>query len=294
MTEQESFSRPLAPEQAPQLEALNPMMDIDLQGEKFKTQHGYKNVVEVDGKRVNFSVDLYHHTETGMEIEVYSLGMQRPLHEPTIIRADYGCPCMNFPSKYRMQGHDCAQQRDLMFDTMRALGTGVVAVISEQTAAGNGHGKHAVHGQATLQYEAEKNGQHIPTMEEAHSQMGYYNDIRRHDIVAKVLAATVGDRPALSTTSNTEKIQQFENAGIHIIPNTRVELVTSQSLNRQSLLGRRNYDHIKGIHKPGAYLVNGHTLRLTPKTYQEEFIQPVRPEGFMRRALSMRRPRRMN
>ena len=258
-------------------EALPQWENLDIDGEHFLAQRGHKNLVEVNGRQITFSVDIYHHPETGMEIEMYSLGMDKPQKQPTIIRADYGCPCMNYPSNFHMQAHDCKQQRDMMFETMATLGTGVMAVISEQTAAGNGHGKHVVHGQATIQSEAQLLGTYIPTQQEAFSQMGYYDDIRRHDIGAKLIKATIGDRPALVTTSNPDKKQPFIDAGITVVPNTRVELVTPQSLTRQMNVGRRDYEFAQEK-KTGAYLVNGHTTRLTPKIYDRLFVRehPIR------------------
>lgn len=265
--------------------------DIDIGGEKFLAQRGHKNLVEVNGKNVVFSVDYYRHIESGVDIEMYSLGMDKPSKQPTIIRSDFGCPCMNYPVNFHMLAHDCSQQRSLMFSTMAELGTGAMAVVSEPTSAGNGHGKHAVHGQATMQYEAVQNGQPVPSMQKVYEQFGMDDDVRPHAMVAKLLKETIGNRPALVTTSNKDKIQEFAQAGITVIPDTRVELFTSQSLNRQSLLGRRNYDHMKGIHKEGAYLMNGHPVKLTPRVYTERFVQPQKSKRFL---TPWRRPQRLN
>lgn len=259
---------------------------ITIDDEQFSVIRGLKVYTEHGGKPVVFDVTEYQHPETNMRMTVYSLGLDRPLHEPAPVRADYACPCMNLGSSFHMQGHDCVQQRDLMLGTMTELGIGVMAIVSEETAAGNGHGSQAVHRQATIQYEAAQHNLPIPTMQQAFNEMGYYDDLRRHDIVAKVIKDTIGERPAIATTSNTDKIKQLEQAGVAVVPQTRIELVTEQSLTRQQLLGRREYDHLRSVSKPGAYLVNGKAELFTPQTYHAHFLaesESPRTHHFFRR-----------
>lgn len=251
---------------------------VEIGGETFLAIRGFTNEVSLkNGRDVDFNVDIYRHLETGMEITVHSLGMNQPKEVPAMIRADYTCPCMNYPVNWSMKhGHDCNQQRDLAFETIAEVGSGIMAIVSEQTAAGNGHGPQAVYKQATMQYEAEQRGEHIPTTDEAYSEMGYFNDIRRHDIVAKVIASTLDGREAIPATSNIGKLQQFEEAGINLYPDARVELVTDLLSSRIQNIRRDGYNHYEGAIAQGAYLIkNGESKPLNRETYVSLAARPI-------------------
>lgn len=249
--------------------------NIDIGGEKFKVQRGHVSDVKVIGRKdpLSVRVDMYRHLETGMSITIRDYGPNSPENHPIPIRMDYECPCMDNSSRQRMATHDCKQQRDLAQDTAADLEIGVIAFVKESTAAGNGHGPEAVYAQETIQHNAKGKDKPIPTMHEAQSQAGYFGDTRRHEVIAKVIKATIGDRVAIPMTSNTGKIQNFIEAGINVMPDTRIELVTSQTENRHLHSGRRDYDHLKGKTKPGAYLINGHPVLLTPKVYYDQFVK---------------------
>lgn len=250
--------------------------EVEIGGEKFKAQRGYVSDIEAKGRKdlLTVRVDIYRHLETGMSITVQNYGLDKPADYPVPIRMDYECPCMdNISTKQKMLSHDCRQQRDLAQDTAADLGIGIIAFVKEATAAGNGHGPQAVYAEETIQHNARLKGEPIPTMNEAQGQAGYFGDTRRHEVIAKVIKTTIGNRIAIPMSSNIGKIQNFIDAGINVIPKTRIELVTSQSENRRTQSGRRDYDHLDSRRKPGAYLVNSHVVLLTPKTYNERFIQ---------------------
>lgn len=212
-----------------------------------------------DDKPVPYTYDEYRHIESGTQIQVWKVGMDRPITDPALVRLDYGCPCMQAGFTQHLLGHDCAAQRNLTFQTISNLGIGAIATISEPTAAGNGHGSHAVMQQATIQYEAAMKGEQIPSMQEAYSEIGYYDDLRRHNWVASALAHSVGtERPVIPTTSNAEKVAELQNAGLNIMNNVRIELVSHHVGQSQAVAASRrqgNYFPQEQTFKPGAYLV---------------------------------------
>src|SRR5579872_2133007 len=150
---------------APTIERF-PWEHIEINGENFLVKQGITVPVQLhtrEGTEIHeFSYAEYHHPETNIQIGVWSLGLDRPKDLPAIVRADYGCPCMTFGSHFTLPGHDCAKQRELAFETIAQIGIGAIATVSEQTAAGNGHGSHAVMEQLDIQWEAMKSGAHVP------------------------------------------------------------------------------------------------------------------------------------
>lgn len=260
--------------------------EVQLNGEDFLVMRDLKApllpVKDSDQPPVVFTYDEYRHKESGTQIQVWKLGMDTPVDKPAVIRLDYSCPCMNIGSTMHLMGHDCAQQRDMMFQTIADVGVGAVAIVTEQTAAGNGHGSHAVLQQSTIQYNALKQGQQMPTMQQTYIEMGYFDDLRQHTLVASTLANSVGtERPAIAVTSNAEKLMQLKTAGLNVISDARIELVTDLSGQSAELTKRRrsgNY-YPANLQQPGAYLVLGSSqntpsMRLTHETY-ESFLTPL-------------------
>lgn len=232
-----------------------------------------------DGQSVLFAYDEYHHPETGMEIKVWKLGMDKPKDQPAIVRLDYGCPCMEIGTNFHLVGHDCSQQRQLMFDTIADLGIGAIATVSEQAAAGNGHGAFAVIEESTERYLAMQDKQPVLSMEESYLKRGYFPfDARRHDVAAKALADSVGDRPVIPAMSSQTKIHHLQDAGMNLVEGMRVELVSSRSEEVRSILRRSAYHNgFVSQQDPGAYLIQGTSpIRLTRESYQSQFA-PSRP-----------------
>ena len=161
----------------------------------------------------------------------------------------------------------------MMFQTIAEIGIGAIAIISEQTAAGNGHGAHVVFDQSTKQYEATRNGQTVPSMEEYYSEQGYYPfDVRRHDLVGKVLADTIGlDRPITPAMSSKKKIQELKDAGMNVMSGVRVDFISDPGIHDAIL--RRSSHVQRPILQQGAYFAfdtasgNNAHIKLTPNTY---------------------------
>jgi len=249
---------------------------VEIDEEKFLVKKGFTPDIKYkDGNKIDLASDIYKHPETGMEIVVHSVGMTKPIEQPALIRADYACPCMTYPSSFNWEpNHDCKQQRDMMFETIAELGNipCIIATISEETAAGNGHGQAAVYEESDIQRKAKDNGKPAPTREEALSHMGYFNDARRHDIVAKVIKVKLGDRAGIPTTASLNKLQHFENSGITLVPETRVELITQLEINTKRSIRRTGLNHSDSIVTPGAYLLTGNSYeRLTRESYMRNF-----------------------
>ncbi|HYK09134.1 MAG TPA: hypothetical protein VEW42_06595 [Candidatus Eisenbacteria bacterium] len=276
----EHFAQPMQ-EQEEHHTGLREWEKVTLQGEDFivkrdliaplilNTREGSRDVI--------FSYDEYHHPETNMQIQVWKLGLNKPQTHPAIVRADYGCPCIGLGSHFTLPGHDCGKQREQMFETVANLGIGVIATVSEPTAAGNGHGSHVVMEQSTMQYEAAQRGEYIPSMQEAYSEMGYFGDKRRHDLTAYVLADAVGQRPVIPVMSKIEKIQHLRDAGMNVVDDMRVDLITDRTESMKSILRRDGYHKSIKTTQPGAYLIhNGfEPTRLTPETYQTRVLAPL-------------------
>lgn len=276
MTEAENYS--MQPEGLTYHESRKPWEEVILDGERFLVKRGLSTNVEYEGKDVVFDYDEYHHPETGMEVKVWKAGMDQPKDNPAIVRLDYGCPCMELGTNLHLPGHDCAQQRELMFETIADLGIGVIATVSEQTAAGNGHGAFAVIEESNERYLAEKNGQPFPTMEESYLKRGYFPfDVRRHDLVARVTADSIGDRPVIPAMSSQTKVQHLREVGMHVVENVRVELISHKSEEVRQMLRRDGYQHgITAQKERGAYLLtpNQPPIRLTPDVYQTRLASP--------------------
>lgn len=227
-----------------------------------------------EGKEVVFDINEYHHPETGTQITVFSLGLNQDVTKPAIVRADYGCPCMSLGTGFTVPGHDCSKQREMMFKTIADLGIGAVAIVSEQTAAGNGHGAHVVFDQSTKQYKAAQEGKPIPSMEQFYSEEGYFPfDTRRHDLVAKALADTVGTtRPVIPGMSSKNKIQTLRDAGMHVMEGVRVDFVTDPGVH-DAILRRSSHGQRPNLQE-GAYLSidmpsgNPAHISLTPATFE--------------------------
>lgn len=248
--------------------------ELNLNGERFLAKKGFLFPMEINGKNVVFTINEYHHPETGTKISVYNLGLDRPLNEPAIVRADYGCPCMSAPNA-KVPGHDCAAQRQMMYDTIADIEIGATAIVSEYTAAGNGHGAQAVFEQSTRQEIARRQGKPVPTMQEVYSERGYEPfDKRPHDLVGLALADTLGpDRLAIPAMSSLKKINDLAGAGVNIIPGWRVDLHTQNA--EDPALQRDNYP-ISPYPKTRPYLIAGeHTVPLTSQTYGLKFRSEI-------------------
>lgn len=255
--------------------------EVNLNGESFLVMKGLAAplvaIKDHDQTPIIFTYDEYRHKDSGTQIQVWKLGMDSPKDQPAVVRLDYSCPCMNVGSTFHLMGHDCAQQRDMMFQTIADVGVGAIAIVTEQTAAGNGHGSHAVLQQSTMQYEALSQGKQVPSMQQAYSEIGYFDDLRQHSLVASTLSNSIGtERPVIATTSNPEKIAQLKNAGLHVVDDVRVELVTDLSGKSAEITKlRRNGNYYPvNLQQPGAYLVidsaqNAPSTRLTHDTYSD-------------------------
>ena len=247
-----------------------------------------------NGESVIFDVNTYHHIETGIQITLYSLGLQKPTSEPAIVRADYGCPCMSFGPSFTIPGHDCAKQRDIMMDTIAEVGIGAMAVVSEQTAAGNGHGIHVVFDQSTAQFNSQQNNEVPQTMQEFYAENGYTPfDRRRLDLVNKAILDTIGtERPVIPATANLSKIQEFKDVGLNVMEGARVDLITDTTGVHDHILRRDNFAPKIHPQQPGAYLSHPslqHPMRLARETYDLLF----QPETSFTKPFSAPRQRRI-
>lgn len=257
-------------------EHLSPWQELEIRGERFLVKRDRLVPAENDwGEEIVFHVNEYHHPETGMQIQVWNVGLDRPINEPALVRADYGCPCMVLGSSFKVPGHDCAAQRQMMVDTMQEIGIGAMAVVSEQTAAGNGHGSHAVFDQATAQYLAVQRGEMPPTMQEYFSEQEYQPfDSRRHDLVGLALSDTLGtQRSVIAAMASEKKIQQLQDAGLNVVQNMRIELHTDPDGVHSRNLRRDGYPDRLQASTAGPYLIASgneglrHSVPLTRDTY---------------------------
>lgn len=283
--EQQSYASPLETQSSEHAHSTSDWENAQIGSEAFMVKKDRVFPMIYKGEEVVFKVNEYHHPETGTQITVFALGMDKPTNEPAIVRADYGCPCMNFGPSFTIPSHDCGPQRDMMFETIADLGIGAIAIVSEQTAAGNGHGAHVVFDQSTKQYEARESNNTVPTMQEFYSEQGYFPfDNRRHDLVGKTLVDTVGkERLAIFAMSSQKKMQELSEAGLNSLDGLRVDLVTDTTGVHDHLLRRDNYNQKQPVKEPGAYLIsnnpdgNMQSIRLIRDTYDMLFKpQPLR------------------
>ncbi len=261
---------------------------ITLGSELFKVKRDLLVTHQVDGNPVDFVVDYYAHPESQTQIAIYKLGLDRPLSDPAITRIDYGCPCMTVGSdRFTFPGHDCKQQRDLMFQTVADLGIGAIAIVDEHTTAGNGHGPQVVYEQADIQNRARKNGQEVPSMPKTYSQLGYHPfDTRPHNMIALALAHSIGtQRTIIPAMTNQKKIQELSDTSMNVSNNLRVELHTNIDPDTVNLLQRDGFHRRLTDYRQGAYVIDranpSNSMLLNADTYPylssiNSYPQPAR------------------
>lgn len=257
---------------------------VDIGGEIFKVKKDRIFPAIVNGKEIPLHVNIYHHEASNTQIITHSLGLNNPTHEPTVVRADYGCSCMKYPDSFTIPNHDCRQQKNMMLETLADLNVGTVALISEIVAGANGHGDSIAYDQSTVQFLARQNGDHEPSMHEFYKENGYNPvDKRRHDIVSKAIVDTIGtERLAIPAMDSNRKIQELKDAGLNIVDGLRVNLITNIAEVYDHNLRRDNYAQKPSIQEPGAYLSlhtpdnNIHSIKLNKDTYDLLFRPQVR------------------
>ncbi|HEX7041772.1 MAG TPA: hypothetical protein VF189_00845 [Patescibacteria group bacterium] len=227
---------------------------INIGGEEFKVKKDFIWPQDFNGVEIPFKSNVYRHEGSNTQIVTLSLGLDNPVNEPAIVRADYGCFCMEFPDSSSTRNHDCKEQKNLMIATLAEIKSGTIAFISDIVA--NGHGPDAALAQSTAQYEARQNGIHEPSMHEFYKESGYEPiDKRRHDIVSMAIADTVGkERPVIAAMDSNTKVQELKNAGLNVVEGIRVSLVTDLSGRNEHSLRRDNYAERPDVYKTGAYL----------------------------------------
>lgn len=255
---------------------------IDIGGEEFKVKKDFIWSQDSNGVEIPFKANVYRHEASNTQIVTLSLGLNNPINEPAIVRADYGCFCMQMPDSLRTPNHDCKQQKDLMIETLADIQVGTIALVSDIVA--NGHGPDAALAQSTVQYEARQNGIEEPSMHEFYRESGYYPiDKRRHDVVSKAIADTIGkERLVIPAMDSNRKIQELKDAGLNVVDGLRINLITDAASLYQHNLRRDNYVQKPDLQEPGAYLSlhtpdsNIHSIRLTKDTYDLLFRPQTR------------------
>lgn len=201
----------------------------------------------------NAEVHYYVEKETNLNITIieYGLNDSDQRDKPIPLRLDHGCPCMVDP----LDGHDCAQQREIAKDSIIKMGRGMIVLVDSAASASNGHGTYHVINNAAEREKAKLQKQTIPTIPDYLHKQGISEiDIRNHDEVAalvarrlKALSYDKSKNPIILLGTSPKKIESLNKQGISIDSIARVVTNVGIDPSKEKLEYGTNTDKKEGV-----------------------------------------------
>ncbi len=249
---------------------------------------------ENNNGRPDSTVHFYAGEEIGeggekLEVTIIEVGLDKPSDEPLLLRIDHGCPCM----EVKLEGHDCAQQRELAMDTIQEIGRGMMVLVNTEASAGMGHGASIVWEHQKRLQEARITGSEIPTMVDHFKDKDIEDfDVRQHPEVAALIAMRLEalpynpeQNPIIFMGSSPAKLESLQNGHRIPIADTLRVIVADREDRSKKQLG---YGADEDVTSSGVFAETvDHTGRkklepLTPslfRQYKENVLAPKQTEG---------------
>ena len=285
----------------------------NLQTKKTPEQHrgipfeaaGYRfipveNIPHIFGNNSNGRPDAVLHSYEGQEIgeggkklnvTIIEVGLNDPTRkdEPIPLRIDHGCPCM----EVQLEGHDCAQQRELAMDAIRDIGRGMMVLVNTEASAGMGHGISTVMEHQKKFQLSKLSGEDGLTMMDHFRDKGITRfDVRQHPEVASLIARRLEaidydpeQNPIIFMGSSPAKIESLQNGHRIRIADTMRVIVADRGDRSKKQLG---YGADEDVNSSGVYVekmtpIGGTRLEpLTPslfRHYKQEVLAPKQIQG---------------